>query len=284
MIKNQTVKLSQSHTLLSAGLHFGKVRCLREIGGLILAEAEYPVGFATPLHAHETASLTMVKYGGYQEQFDARTYKCVRGTVLYRAAGEAHYDQVDTTGARCLMIEFNETWRDRLSAFNVPATRQLANADTFVRQISSELSKNDSATPLAVESLVLELICRIVRQAPPARTVPAWLKGLRDRLETDYTQSLSLSEVARDAGRHPAHVARMFRQHYHCSIGDFVRQRRITHACERIRAGETFSTIAIDCGFAHQAHFSRVFRDTIGLTPREYRDVSRKARTKAHRM
>jgi AraC family transcriptional regulator len=67
-------------------------------------------------------------------------------------------------------------------------------------------------------------------------------------------------------------MAAQFRAYYGCSIGEFVRRRRIDFACEQIRAGErSLLDIALEAGFVSQSHFSRVFRTATGMTPREYR-------------
>ena len=162
-----------------------------------------------------------------------------------------------------------------------PDASQLRQPFNFITQLRRELLVNDSATSLAVEALTLELICNFIREPRKARQAPLWLRKLRERLDVDFAQKISLREIARETGHHPAHVARIFRGHYHCSLGEYVRKRRIDHACHSIRHGESMSAVALDSGFANQAHFSRSFRAIIGMTPREYLDLSRNHRTKA---
>ena len=269
---------------LAAGVHFGEVSDVRQLAGLIITQSTYASRLQTPIHSHETASFTIVIGGGYVEQFRSRAFECSRGTILFRASGELHYDRISDGGARCLMIELSRDWQQRMleRGLKISAPRQLNHAFNFIAQLRRELLTNDTATSLAVEALTLELICNFIREPREATRAPLWLRKLRGRLEAEYAQKLSLRELADDSAHHPAHVARMFRKHYHCTIGEFVRQRRISHACKRILAGQALCEAALDAGFANQAHFSRLFRAMIGTTPREYRDRSRKSRTKTH--
>ncbi len=49
---------------------------------------------------------------------------------------------------------------------------------------------------------------------------------------------------------------------------------RIEFACRELEMTQkTMAAIALEAGFADQAHFSRTFRRLIGVSPREYRSV-----------
>jgi AraC family transcriptional regulator len=53
-----------------------------------------------------------------------------------------------------------------------------------------------------------------------------------------------------------------------------VRRLRIEEAARRFAAGAVpLVEVALDAGFADQAHFSRVFKQVTGLTPGEYRKM-----------
>jgi AraC-like DNA-binding protein len=47
--------------------------------------------------------------------------------------------------------------------------------------------------------------------------------------------------------------------------------RRLELARERMRGERPLVEIALDAGFADQAHFTRAFRSAFGLTPARYR-------------
>ncbi len=52
----------------------------------------------------------------------------------------------------------------------------------------------------------------------------------------------------------------------------FVMSYRVEQALEMMKdAARSLGTIALDCGFADQAHFSRSFKQLIGVSPSAHR-------------
>jgi AraC-like DNA-binding protein len=49
--------------------------------------------------------------------------------------------------------------------------------------------------------------------------------------------------------------------------------RRLALAREQLASGRALAEIAIEAGFADQAHFGRLFRATFGITPARYRTL-----------
>ena len=77
-------------------------------------------------------------------------------------------------------------------------------------------------------------------------------------------------------GIHPSHLMESFRQHYHCTLGDYVRQLRIEYATHLLSASDLpASQIAHTAGFADQSHFCRTFKRLTGMTPTEFKKATR---------
>jgi transcriptional regulator GlxA family with amidase domain len=71
------------------------------------------------------------------------------------------------------------------------------------------------------------------------------------------------------------HLSREFRKHYQSTIGEFIRKRRIEHACKLLTTSSTaLSEIALACGFSDQSHFCAMFKGHTGLTPAKFRDMT----------
>jgi AraC family transcriptional regulator len=98
------------------------------------------------------------------------------------------------------------------------------------------------------------------------------LRRARELLHDRFLETLSLSEIAGHAGVHPVHLARTFRKYYRCSIGEYQRRLRVEHASRQIiNSSRSLAAVAVDAGFADQAHFCRVFKNYTGLTPSKFR-------------
>ena len=104
-----------------------------------------------------------------------------------------------------------------------------------------------------------------------------WVKRCREMLETHNGPALTHEELAGFVGRHPVHVAKAFRKAYGETIGDFQRRQRLNRAEMLLQKNHVpLAEIALACGFANQAHFSRCFRAAFSITPSKYRQATPK--------
>jgi AraC family transcriptional regulator len=101
-----------------------------------------------------------------------------------------------------------------------------------------------------------------------------WLDQAEALLRARFAEAVTVAEVAREVGVHPAHLARTFRRHYRSSIGRFVRQLRMEWAAHQLAATErAIAAIASQAGFADQSHFTRRFKEHVGVTPHRWRQL-----------
>ena len=96
-------------------------------------------------------------------------------------------------------------------------------------------------------------------------------------VEVAGPETPTLSELAAEVGLHPVHVASTFRRHVGCTVGHYLRQRRVTWACQQLAGTDApLAEIALEAGFADQSHFCRTFKRHVGLTPAAYRRLTRR--------
>jgi AraC family transcriptional regulator len=84
---------------------------------------------------------------------------------------------------------------------------------------------------------------------------------------------LSVERMADVVRMSPFHFSRVFRVTFQQSPHAFLLTQRLDAACAAMRREPTRSLadIAIDCGFASQAHFAETFRRKMGATPGRWR-------------
>ena len=88
---------------------------------------------------------------------------------------------------------------------------------------------------------------------------------------------MSLIALATLVGVHPSYLARMFRRHYGCSVGDYVVRLRLDFAIrELINSDLSLAEIASAAGFYDQSHFTHVFKFHFGITPSNLRAIAKK--------
>lgn len=139
-------------------------------------------------------------------------------------------------------------------------------------QFLTELSGIEDDEDLAfwLRKTLEHIMSSIERQEDftPPLLVSKALEFMRLNLDHD----VSRDDTARHAGISPSHFSRLLKERTGRTFTELMRQCRVDLACELLRDGnETLSDIAAACSFCDQAHFTRVFQDVKGQTPRHFR-------------
>jgi AraC-like DNA-binding protein len=102
--------------------------------------------------------------------------------------------------------------------------------------------------------------------------VPAALSAALAYIDDHLDEPLRVPDLAARAGLSPFQFDQRLRALFGLSAGQYLSWRRIGRACDRLRHGEApLSELALECGYADQAAFTRQFRKSVGLTPGAYR-------------
>lgn len=251
----------------------------REIGGFHSTETSHPPGFHIPGHFHDLASLYLVLQGSLTESYEHKRRECKSPSVVFTPAGEKHSNLFNARGGRCFLIEIPKVFIERLATAGVRIEHSLHSEGGVLAWLAMRLYREfeqpDAVSSLAIEGLMLEALSEFGRWNEPSPVVePLWLRETRDLLHDRFRETITLDELGRQAGVDPAHLARSFRRHYRCTVGEYQRRLRIEYASRQLSETRTsILNIALAAGFADQAHFSRTFRNHTGLTPGKFRSA-----------
>lgn len=105
----------------------------------------------------------------------------------------------------------------------------------------------------------------------PRHIAAATLQRAREFLDAEKTRVVTSAELEAVTGLTRYELARQFRLLYGTSPYRHLLMRRLHLAREQIARGRPLSAVAVDVGFADQAHLARMFSATHGLTPARYR-------------
>lgn len=249
----------------------------KEIAGLTLTETIYDPNFIIDEHSHESPFFCLILKGEYSEVYESRTRHCRPLSLVFHPANEIHSNRIHESGTLEFQIEFGPDWERRIPDHDV-----LKEAAEFTRgelpivamQIYREFQVADDISNLAIEALMLELIVLTLRARRRCEEngKPEWLVRIEKLIHEQFTERLTVNELAGRVHVHPAHLAAEFRKHYRCSVGNYVRDLRISRACQHLTASDkSLSQMALDVGFYDQSHFSKAFKKAMGVTPAQYR-------------
>lgn len=92
----------------------------------------------------------------------------------------------------------------------------------------------------------------------------------------NYTQPLTLKQIAAQIGIHPAYASTLFAEEFQISLWDYLAQYRIAHAQRLLILTDTrIDTIAELSGFTSISQFYAVFKQICGQSPKKFRLASR---------
>lgn len=258
---------------LPEGRFFGRRRTCHEGRGFLVSESRYAASEELPPHAHRRAHFCLVVAGRYTERVDAGELARRPGDLLFYAAGADHAETHHEVG-RHLLIEIDDRLARRLPPVD-PAGEAVRPCGTSARWIAGRLlveaERQDSAAPLAVEGLMLQLLAATARSADGGSR-PAWIDRGRELLRAELASPPTADELARRLGLPTGRLERGLRRWEDTTLSALVRRLRVEAAAERlISTEEPLVEIALATGYCDQSHFTRAFRAATGSTPGAYR-------------
>ena len=261
---------------LSSGTFYGEEASSRRTTGLTMTYSVYQPNLRIPMHSHERAFISLLRKGAYTESYGGRTILCEAGTLILHPEGESHSDLFHETGGQVFSVEMEAGWLARLREAAPVMSRGIelrrGTARTLAIRLFREFEQPDAFSPLAIESIALDILVEAEREAAEARREPPWLRVVDQLLRDRIDDSLSLEEIASACGVHRVHLARAFRRHRGCTVGEYFRRLRTEVAADELRlTDKPLVEVALAAGFGDQSQFCRVFKRQTGFTPAGYR-------------
>jgi AraC-like DNA-binding protein len=99
------------------------------------------------------------------------------------------------------------------------------------------------------------------------------LRQARDRIDREYAEPLDVATLASTALMSPAHFSRKFRAAYGETPYTYLMTRRIERAQAFLRLGASVTDACVTVGFTSLGSFSSRFREVVGMTPTQYREL-----------
>lgn len=263
---------------LQAGKFYGETARSLNLSGFCLTEKSYEPHSDLPRHAHELAHFCFVLAGRYTEKLGSRCEERTPHSFIYYPPDISHAENHHSAG-RHFLIELDRVRADSLRDYGVLLNEPFSGggkSSWLLPKIYREFRNMDSLSMLALEGMVIELIAETLRGRAihNERRSPKWLEEVIQILEANFSEPPSLNQLAKTVGVHPVHLVRAFRKYQHCTMGEYIRERRIEYARRRIISSDApLVEIALACGFADHAHFSHSFKRVTGMTPSEFRRI-----------
>jgi AraC-like DNA-binding protein len=196
-------------------------------------------------HRHAQGYAALVVSGGYVEAGDAGRFRVGAGDVVLHRAFEAHRNGVARTGAVVINVPLDvpADWPNAFRARHPDVLIWAARRDP--QAVASLLEPGDVVLPAADD----------------------WVDLLAGALNRD--PALLLGPWAQRHGLRPEALSRGFVAAFGVTPARYRLEARTRQAVAALRAAAApIAAIALEHGFADQAHFSRSVRALTGCTPK----------------
>jgi AraC-like DNA-binding protein len=254
-------------------------------GGLELLRAQFSAFNFSP-HAHEEFTIVVTEVGTALPRFWGAVQRVGAGDVFVLSPGEVHgggpaeesiwrYRSFYAPAALMQRVVQELTGVDRgvphfaEEVVNDPATSaMLRRAHRALEEQGSALARQayllEALAILAARHAVGKVsVQRIGREHRAVKLAKAYLEALPG-------ENVSLETLARAAGIGPFHLCRVFRQETGLSPHAYHVLVRVRLAKALLMQGIPLAQVAVDAGFSDQAHLTRHFKRTFGVTPGRY--------------
>ncbi len=237
-------------------------------------------------HSHLTLSLGAVDDGQSVFSRDGQRQRLARGDVVLIPAGEVHSCNPENDGRWSYqMLYLDANWVSRIvgemGTLDAVVLTRLP-AGTAPQQVHARLTHlndclfasvpdedKEAALLLFVGDLFGSGLARAGHRKPEPDSVR--FLGVQAMIEARCTESLTLDEMASEAGMSRYHFVRAFSRVVGMTPHAWQLDMRIQRARSLLDQGMPLADAALQLGFADQSHFQRAFKQRVAATPGEYR-------------
>jgi AraC-like DNA-binding protein len=280
---------------------------LRSLG---FAVQHFPRYVNTALNPHlvDVVLMTVIISGRGQHVIDEISLPAAAGDVGITHYGQAHDLLTGARGMRVYNVYLDLQHRrlpdlppefDRVVPALFPLHSSLRNrlnravhfrlpdpdfACRLLTRIDRELADRSAGYAFTAQScfsMFLIECCRGAMRSGLALLAPKaaspWLERVRERLDNDYVDSPTLSELAKEHRISVGHLCRAFLRYSGKTVVEYLRERRLAVAMHKLATTEAkVLSVALESGFRDLSYFNRTFRRFAGQTPSAYRQALRR--------
>ena len=176
--------------------------------------------------------------------------------------------------------------KDKIIFFTFPKDKDERPTDIIsliMKNLLDEQEKEKTGYKDIIRLKLSELFINLARvslakskiEQEPVPDISASAKGFNEILnyiQENYTESLTLQDVADFAGYSPSYFSRYFKNNTNICLFEYINRIRIKKACLLLKkTNETVLEIAYTVGYNNVSFFNRYFKKITNLSPVEYR-------------
>lgn len=216
----------------------------------------------------------IIDYGSYHSYADCKNFQIINCLFMPEfidktLAGCTSFAQLITN----YLIRFNYTILSKVPTNNV-FTDTDGHIQALFETLLTEYTDRKHGFIELIRCSLVEILVRSLRSIvdpdKPQRHSAA-LKLTR-YIDEHFGENISLSRLGRELGFSLPYLSRLFHREVGTSFQQYLQKTRIEHSCRLLAETRlTIMQIAQEVGYNDTKHFGKLFRETVHMSPREFR-------------
>lgn len=250
-------------------------------GGDIHVNRKY-VDVSYDIHWHDYFEIIFYKNCKGKCLLNTEEYPLKDSSVFFLAPGDFHrIDTLPNENSFSTVISFSENMIDpKLSALKPLTSRVLYSpSDLTVSAIYELYDSFKSENPLkkiGMYHLLNLILIELSEKGEMVKTKNSYIHpGIGKAMLyilADPSKDITLPEIAKICGMSPAYFSHIFHTQNGKPFKKWLNDIRIDHACRLLEQSEqSVLNICYASGFHNLSHFGKCFKESTGMTPREYK-------------
>ena len=233
-------------------------------------------GYSVPSHMHEYSEILYVSDGCMSFCLDGEELEAAAGSVVFIFPNISH-EYTAKTDCHTWCAVFSNDYLGSFFRFypdRIP-TSSVVVANDCISDTVKRLQEADKSDHILLTGLLHILFSELVKNTEfeERRTDgKALYNSAINYISANFRNDFTLADMARALGYHEKYLSSELHSLTKMNFRAFLSTYRIDHAKKLLRTSEeNISEIALECGYSSINTFNRVFKESSGMTPSEYR-------------
>lgn len=148
----------------------------------------------------------------------------------------------------------------------------------IIKQITKEFMEEKDGFLECIRCLIVQMFIIIMRKIGKkegAKNESEVIKEITEYIKNHYSEHLCLGEIAKKYNYSLSHISKKFLNEVGVGFTQYLQKMRIEQSCRLLEAGQhSVSEIASLVGYTDIKFFNKVFKDSLGVTPREFKKMN----------
>lgn len=228
-------------------------------------------------HSHESFSLGIITGGHSRYLTGDAQHEVAAGTTVLMNPGVVHTcNPIAGQPWAYLMLYVDLPWL-QAQGFALPSATLSTSTALYGQLLEVFAGLFDERSPAAKHALLVALFERLPglldnTVAAHAPTHPR-LEMAAAFIRAHRSDAIDIDAICAAVGLSRGYLIRAFGKRFGLTPQSYLLDQRVQYARAQLRLGRPIAEVALEAGFADQAHLQRAFKRHLAMTPGHYRDA-----------